>query len=76
MASCVQVAILVTKAYPNPMLARQPDPAEAGSSDDEVADDQALADYEAGRFVSHEAVRAWILSWGTPDELPRPEIGD
>jgi predicted transcriptional regulator len=43
---------------------------------DDAADAEAMADYEAGRFISHEAMRAWILSWGTESELPRPEVGD
>jgi hypothetical protein len=32
-----------------------------------------LADFEAGRFVSHDKVVAWLESWGTEDELPVPE---
>ena len=35
-------------------------------------DAQAIADAEAGRVVPHEDVVAWLLSWGTPEELPRP----
>lgn len=35
-------------------------------------DAQALADVEAGRVVPHEEVAAWLRSWGTPNELPRP----
>ncbi len=58
------------------MLARELSPEEIEAAADAAADDEAMADYEAGRFISHEAMRAWILSWGTPDELPRPEIGD
>ena len=58
------------------MLARKPLPASRDAADDEAADAEAMAEFEAGRSVSHEAVRAWILSWGTPDELPRPETGD
>jgi predicted transcriptional regulator len=30
---------------------------------------------DAGRVVSHEAVRKWLLSWGTPDELRPPKCG-
>ena len=58
------------------MLARKPLPDSRDAADDEAADAEAMAEFEAGRSVSHEAVRAWILSWGTPDELPRPETGD
>jgi len=35
---------------------------------------QGLADFEAGRFVSHERVVAWLESWGTENELPVPTI--
>ena len=43
---------------------------------DAAADEQAAADYEAGRVIGHKAMRAWLLSWGTPDELPPPKVGD
>jgi predicted transcriptional regulator len=35
--------------------------------------DEARADIEAGRLVSHEQVRAWLETWGAPDEEPPPE---
>ena len=41
-----------------------------------AADAQAIAEIEAGRFVSDKAVQAWLLSWGTPNKLPSPKIGD
>ncbi len=41
-----------------------------------AADAEAEADLAAGRVVSHEAVKAWLLSWGTPSELPPPALGD
>jgi predicted transcriptional regulator len=41
-----------------------------------AADAEGLADIEAGRIISHEAMKAWLLSWGTPDELPPPRVGD
>lgn len=28
---------------------------------------------ESGEFVSWEATREWMRSWGTPNELPPPE---
>jgi predicted transcriptional regulator len=28
---------------------------------------------DAGRTVPYAAVRRWLLSWGTPDELPPPK---
>jgi predicted transcriptional regulator len=41
-----------------------------------AADARAEADVEAGRLVSHEAMTRWLQSWGTPDELPRPQCGE
>jgi predicted transcriptional regulator len=32
-----------------------------------------LASADAGRTVPYEDVRKWLLSWGTKDELPKPE---
>ena len=32
-----------------------------------------LADFDAGRSVSHERVMEWLDSWGTDHELPVPE---
>lgn len=47
---------------------------------DEVAEERALqeaeAAYAAGRTISHEAMTAWLKSWGEPDELPPPRVGD
>ena len=31
-----------------------------------------IADADAGRVVDHEAVAAWLESWGTENELPAP----
>ena len=41
-----------------------------------AADARAEADVAAGRLISHEAVTAWLASWGTDTPLPRPTIGD
>ena len=41
-----------------------------------AADAVGLADIEAGRTVSHEAMKRWLLSWGSADELPPPKVGD
>lgn len=30
-------------------------------------------DIREGRVIDHEKVRAWLLSWGTDNELPPPE---
>ncbi len=35
-------------------------------------DEAAEASYAAGRFVEHETVVRWLMSWGTEDELPPP----
>jgi predicted transcriptional regulator len=43
---------------------------------EDAADAEAEADIAAGRVISHEAMKAWLLSWGTANELPPPEIGD
>lgn len=31
-----------------------------------------LAEANAGKLVSHEAVKQWVDSWGQPKEKPRP----
>ena len=36
----------------------------------------AMADIDAGRFITHEAVVRWLKSWGTENELPPPKCGD
>ncbi len=38
-----------------------------------VAIDRALKEAEKGVFVSQEAVTVWVDSWGTDNELPKPE---
>lgn len=35
-----------------------------------------LADIEAGRVVGHEAVKSWLLTWGTDKPLPPPKCGE
>jgi predicted transcriptional regulator len=49
-----------------------------GESDQEAetAEARAEADFAAGRVIGHKAMKAWILSWGTPEELPPPKICD
>jgi predicted transcriptional regulator len=41
-----------------------------------LADERAEADIKAGRVISHEAMKRWLLSWGTPDEMAPPECGE
>ena len=47
---------------------------------DDAADDVAIArgkaDIAAGRVISHKAMKAWLLSWGTDHELPPPQVGE
>lgn len=38
-----------------------------------AADAEGLADLDAGRVISHERMKAWLLSWGTPEEIPPPK---
>jgi predicted transcriptional regulator len=49
---------------------------DAGDAADEAATLQGLADIEAGRVVSHDAVKRWLLSLSTDDPLPRPKCGE
>ena len=35
-------------------------------------DAQAEAEIDAGKGIPHAKVRAWLESWGKPDELPCP----
>jgi predicted transcriptional regulator len=35
---------------------------------------EALDSVTHGKVVSGEAVHTWLRSWGTPDELPSPEV--
>ncbi|MBY6153242.1 hypothetical protein KUV47_08470 [Vannielia litorea] len=37
-----------------------------------TAIESALAEAEAGRFISQDAMMAWVDSWDTGDELPPP----
>jgi predicted transcriptional regulator len=39
---------------------------------DKAADAEGLADLDAGRVIKHDAMKAWLLSLGTADELPPP----
>ena len=47
---------------------------------DEEAEERALEEAEAaiaaGRVISHEAMMRWVMSWGTPSELPPPKCGE
>ncbi|WP_396593728.1 CopG family transcriptional regulator [Brevundimonas sp. R86498] len=60
----------------------EPEDDEPGIFDipDEAADEastlRGLADFEAGRVISHEAVSRWLLSLGSDNPLPRPKCGE
>jgi predicted transcriptional regulator len=57
----------------------KPEPSLFDQIDDDAeaaADARADADVAAGRVVSHEAMKRWLLSWGTPDESPAPKCGE
>jgi len=42
----------------------------------DAREQKAMADIDAGRFVTHQAVVRWLKSWGTENELPPPKCGD
>jgi predicted transcriptional regulator len=57
----------------------KPEPSNLDDIDDAAeaaADAEGLADLDAGRVVSGEAVKRWLRSWGAADRLPTPRIGD
>ena len=57
----------------------KPEPSLFDEIDDDAeaaADARADADIAAGRVISHEAMKRWLLSWGTPDENPAPKCGE
>lgn len=62
------------------MKSQAPDDISIFGPADDAAEERALAEAEAqiaaGQFISHEAIRRWLLSWGTPDELPPPKCGE
>jgi predicted transcriptional regulator len=43
-------------------------------ADDAAADAEGIADLDAGRVISHDAMKAWLLSWDTPNKPPPPEV--
>jgi hypothetical protein len=40
------------------------------------ADRRAIADLDAGRFISNEAVMRWLQSIVDGNPIPRPQVGD
>jgi predicted transcriptional regulator len=61
--------------YDRAMTLSEPSVLEMDAEAEAAADAEAIADYEAGRTISHQAMRDWLLSWGTSDELPPPAVG-
>lgn len=59
--------IVLMNGIPAPLFETTDEAAEA------QALDQAEADLSSGRTVAHEAVKTWLLSWGTEKELPAPD---
>lgn len=53
----------------------RPDRSLFDTADDE-AEQRAEASVQAGRLVSHDAVKRWLGSWGSAKRLPRPRVGD
>lgn len=49
---------------------------EVDQAAEDAADAEAEADIAAGRTISHEAMKRWLLSWGTDNKLPPPNVGD
>lgn len=43
---------------------------------DEASTQRGLDDFEAGRVISHDAMKRWLMSWGTDNPLPPPKCGD
>ena len=41
-----------------------------------AADARAFADIEAGRVISHEAIKRWLFSKFTDSPLPKPKWGE
>ena len=48
----------------------------AAEAEFDAATERGLADIEAGRVISHEAVKRWLMSWGTDNPLPPPKCGE
>lgn len=37
---------------------------------------QAIESVAQGKVVSGDAVHTWLQSWGSPDEIPPPKVGE
>ena len=58
-------------AHPQPVQS-EPETEETAAFVEAVQEGIEAAD--AGRTVPFEEVRRWVLSWGTPEELPPPVV--
>ena len=58
----------MAEPQPDSIFDTEPDEAEEAR-----LDALAMADFRAGRYVTHERVAEWLRSWGTDHELPCPE---
>lgn len=62
---------------PGPGFEEQPSVFDVADDEaDERATLEGEADIAAGRVISHEAVKRWLQSWGTENELPPPKCGE
>ena len=62
-----------------PSTSETPSAIDGCDEDEETArrlDEEAIAEMEAQGSISWEAVKRWMRSWGLPDELPPPRVGD
>jgi predicted transcriptional regulator len=61
------------------MKSQQPILSQIHDPHDEAARDRALDEVEnqigRGLFITHDAMIAWLRSWGTTNELPPPKCG-
>ncbi|ODT89787.1 CopG family transcriptional regulator [Phenylobacterium sp. SCN 70-31] len=62
---------------PGPGFEEQPSVFDVADAEaDEASALRGQADFAAGRVISHEAMKRWLLSWGASDELPPPKCGE
>ena len=53
----------------------EPSPFDEIDGAEAAADARAEADIAAGRVIRHDAMKRWLLSWGTPNECAPPKCG-
>ena len=62
------------RCWPSTELAGMDEVNEETAEEAARLDAEAVAAFEAGRFVTHDRVVEWLNSWGTPNELPCPKL--